>query len=32
MYFGLMLLTKLKYIELGQLCIEVEAAIEMPRR
>ena len=32
MYFGLMILARLKYIELGQLCVEVEIAIEKVRR
>ena len=32
MYFGLMILARLKYIELGHLCVEVEVTIEMLRR
>jgi hypothetical protein len=32
MYFGLIILARLKYIELGHLCDEVEVAIEELRR
>jgi hypothetical protein len=32
MYFGLMILARLKQIKLGQLCIEVEVAVGMLRR
>jgi len=32
MYFGLMILARLKYIKLADLCIEVEVTLEMLRR
>jgi hypothetical protein len=32
MHFELMILARLKYIELGQLCVEVEVAIGKVRR